>query len=303
MTNKKIHNKPKAQRNAEAPSAQSGFQTRKYERESTNSIPDTEGDRSEVLSKFGNQSWPKAEMKITGINACLMTYEKRPTDIIRAYVAEDNLKHFSKLLKYCAQNKRAYRIVPHEELNKITESTHHEGICLLVKKIPLLKDTDFLANSKNDKRVSCIVALENVENPHNIGAILRVCANFGAQALLLENAKQAQSTAAYRTAEGGAEWVPILETQNLVNALSHFKKHGWRIVATSSHVKHSLYEEKFSHKTLILLGSETQGLSREALLASESQVYIPSTGHVESLNVACATSVILNEFCRKMNRN
>jgi TrmH RNA methyltransferase len=248
--------------------------------------------------KFEKRTGPSVEMKICGVNACNAAYEKRSSDIVRAYVTEKRLKLFSNLLKYCAKNKRAYRIVTEEELGKITESTHHEGVCLLVKRTPLQSEADFLNKQKKSTKKSCIVALENVENPHNIGAILRVCANFGADALLVSNTKQAQSTAAYRTAEGGAEWVSVLETENLLNSISSFKKAGYKIIGTSSHVANSLYKEIFPNKVLLLLGSETEGLSSDILRACDSRVCIHSTGHVESLNVACATGILLNEFYR-----
>lgn len=240
------------------------------------------------------------EMKVCGFNACQMLYKKRPQSIIRAYVTESRMKQFTQMLKFCAQNKKAYRVISEEEMNKVTESTHHEGVCLLVKKLPIQSDMEFL-NKKTSvpPKSSYVVALENVENPHNIGSILRVCANFGADALLLNHGKNAQSAAVYRTAEGGAEWVSILETKDFVQSIGAFQKAGYQVVSTSSHVGKPLYKEKFSKKILLVLGSEANGVSSEVMRSSNVCVSIPSTGNVESLNVACAAGIVLSCFYGK----
>lgn len=236
------------------------------------------------------------EIKICGINACKAVFAKRPTDIIRAYVTEKNLKSFSSVLHYCAQNKKAYRIVTDEELAKLTESTHHEGCCLLIKKTTVLSDVEFLRHHSKESKKTCVIALEHVENPHNIGAILRVCANFGAAALVVTNEKQAQSAAACRTAEGGAEWVPLIGSKNLMETISCFKKAGYQVIGTSSHMGQPLSQKKWSNKVLLLLGSETDGLSQEVLKACDLRLCIRSTGHVESLNVSCAAAIFLDRI-------
>jgi len=134
-----------------------------------------------------------------------------------------------------------------------------------------------------------------VQNPHNVGAILRVCANFSVDGLLLQEPQLALSGAVYRTAEGGAEWVQILETGELLKALEEFKNQGFKIYGTSSHAGKALDKTKFFEKCVILFGSESDGLSPALLKCCDNTIFIPQSGHVESLNVSCAASVILYE--------
>lgn len=247
-----------------------------------------------------NRKIPRArkniEMKICGIHACKKVFEKRPQDIIRAYVTEENVQEFKKILKYCADNKLAYRVITEDEIVKVSESNHHEGICLLIKKTPILSFQDFLKESHKGR--SCVVALENVQNPHNLGAIMRVCANFGVNAILVSHTEAAYSGSAYRTSEGGAEFIKVVTTDNFEKAIQAFRKNDFKILTTSSHTGKSLFEEKLPAKMLVVFGSEGSGLSPKLLHSGDKTICIPSTGNVESLNIACAASIILAEFWR-----
>lgn len=240
------------------------------------------------------------EMKIYGVNAAKTTFKKRPEEIFRVYIDKEKVKDFTVELKQCAKLKIAYKLVTPEDLAKVTESTHHEGICVLARKKSIVNFKKFLFQNENSAKHSCVVALENVQNPHNVGAILRVCANFGVDALLLEEPQLALSGSVFRTSEGGAECVPIIETGELTKALDEFKKQGYTIFATSSHRGKALEKTKFPAKTLILFGSESEGLSSQLMKSSNELLCIPQTGHVESLNVSCAASVILYERFKQL---
>lgn len=251
-----------------------------------------------------------SEMKIYGVNACSAAFKARPQDIVRVYIEQEKVKQFSKILKQCATKKIAYKIISQEELSKVTDTTHNEGVCFLIKKKEVFNFKKFLSRITPEQKNSCVIALENVQNPHNVGAILRVCANFAVDAMLLQEPQLAQSGAVYRTAEGGAEWVQILETGELLKAVEEFKKQGFKIYGTSSHtgmnsggyegpnprVAHALQKIHFAGKSIILFGSESDGLSPALLKCCDQIIYIPQSGNVESLNVSCAASVILYEY-------
>jgi TrmH RNA methyltransferase len=241
-----------------------------------------------------------AEMKMVGINACLAAFKARPQDIVRVYVESNKIKIFSKILKHCSDKKIAYKILPQEDIDKITETAHNEGVCFIVRKRELFNFKKFLSNIPANAKHSSVVALEDVQNPHNIGAILRVCANFGVDGLLLEEPQLTQSGAVFRTAEGGAEHVQILETGELLKALEEFKRKGFKVYGTSSHGGQSLAKTQFHEKCVLLFGSESEGLSKNLLKICDETICIPQSGHVESLNVSCAASVILYEQFKKI---
>jgi len=235
------------------------------------------------------------EMKIYGKRAAEVLFEQRPDDIIRAYVTKDGLFTFKRIVKYCADKKLAYHVVEAEEIESIAKSNHHEGVVLLVKtkKLPVLTEMF------SQKGRSLILALEEVENPHNLGAILRSAAHFGVTGIVyLAKVPVAQTSAAYRTAEGGAESVSALHIQDWKEVQELSKKNGYKVMTTSSHGGNSLFKTKFPEKTLLFLGAEGAGLS-EKLLNLGDKIQIPGSGQVESLNVSNACVSILTEWYRQ----
>lgn len=241
------------------------------------------------------QSKKNQEMKVYGRNASLTLFKKRPEDIIRAYVTQDGVFEFKELIRYCANKKLAYHIVEKEELETITKAIHHEGIALVVKnkKLPDLKD---LISTKG--RV-LILALEEVENPHNLGAIMRTAAHYGVTGIIYQaKVPVAQTASAYRTSEGGAESVPAVQVTEWGQVLDLCKSKGVKAFSTSSHSGKSLFETKFPDKTILFMGAEGAGLSKRFLQGLEG-ISIPGTGEVESLNVSNATAAILTEWYRQ----
>lgn len=238
------------------------------------------------------------EMKVYGRHAALKIFEKRPQDIVRAYVTREGVFEFKALMKFLADNKLAYHIVEKEEIDSVAKATHHENICLIVKtrKLPEIKDL------LTKKGRSLILCLEEVENPHNLGAIMRSAAHFGITGILYEAKVPVANTAsAIRTAEGGAETVPAVHLENWNDVLELAKKNGFETFATSSHKGDSLYNTKFPEKTLLFLGAEGEGLSDRVMKKMNHFLSIPGTGEVESLNVSNATTAILSEWYRQGN--
>jgi TrmH RNA methyltransferase len=248
-----------------------------------------------MSKKFNRET----ETKIYGENACLGLFKKRPEDIIQLFLTKEKLKTLSSLTKYCAQKKIAYHIVTRDELDQLTKASHHEDICMVIRK----RATRSLEAYLQTKPIqSLLMALENVSNPHNVGAIMRSAAHFGVNGLILPEAKIGATAAAIRTSEGGAESVEIYEALDFKKMISLLKKNGYQIITTSSHAKKSLYELKWDKKVVILFGEEATGISKDVLCLGET-IKIPGTDNVESLNVSVAAAVILSDYYQKVKIN
>lgn len=235
-------------------------------------------------------------MKVYGRHAAETLFKKRPEDLIRAYITQNGVFDFKNIVRYCVDHKLAYHVVEREELDKLSRATHHEDILLVVKtkKIPAVKD---LMSAEGR---SFIIALEEVENPHNLGAIMRSCAHFGVTGILYEaKVPVALTAAAFRTSEGGAESVPAIHLANWSEVFENAKKFGYKTMATSSHKGDSLYKTAFPEKTILFVGAEGSGLSDKLLKKMDGFLSIPGTGEVESLNVSNATTSILTEWYRQ----
>ena len=236
------------------------------------------------------------ELRIYGENACWSVFKKRPQDIIQVFLTKEKLKTWASVTKYLAHNKKAYHLVTREELDKMTKATHHEDVCMLIKKLPARTLAQFL---KSKKDTSILIALENVSNPHNIGAIIRSAAHFGVDGIILNEENSSDAPSAIRTAEGGSEYVEVFSEKNFQRMLDLLLKNKYQIITTSSHAKNSLYDTKWSDKVVVVFGEEALGLTKE-IQGLGTIIKIPGTDHVESLNVSVATAVILSDYYQKV---
>ena len=273
------------------------FRTEQNEPATTKKIAVRDGPDKE----FDLRTQKREESRVYGINACLKCFQQRRDALVKVYLSERIAAKFGAVMKYCAEQRLVYRFVSDAELEKITASSHHEGVCFVIKKAAVLAVTKWLRLHGREPR-QVVLALENVGNPHNLGAIMRSCAHFGVPAIAVNDAASMLSGAAVRTAEGGAEYIDVIEYKRLDTLLTDFRKAGFKVAVTSSHGGVDLYKSELPEKLLILLGEESTGLSKHALAAGDLKLLIAGTGQVESLNVSAACSILLAEHWRQIGK-
>lgn len=236
------------------------------------------------------------ELRLHGINACLAAFAHRPQDLRKVWLTETNIPAFKQVLAWCVKQRIGYRVVEVDEIEKLTASSHHEGVCfaLLRTHAPTL---DAVLEQADVKQPALLLWLHGVGNPHNLGAILRSAAHFGARAALLSDA-QGLSPAAYRVAEGGAEAVPCVAIHESDKTLAKLRGAGFKLAATTVRGGASLYAEPLPPRVVLLLGAETTGLPQALLDRADVLVRIPGTGAVESLNVSVASALLIAEWAR-----
>ncbi|AYC20346.1 23S rRNA (guanosine-2'-O-)-methyltransferase RlmB [Dickeya dianthicola] len=236
------------------------------------------------------------ETRVYGENACQALFLSRPEAIVRGWFLQEVTPRFREALRWMAANRKAYHVVEDDELIRASGTEHHGGVCFLIKKRRGLDVAAYLSEAGD---TDCVLALEDVGNPHNLGGIMRSCAHFGVKGVLVNDSSQLESGAAVRTAEGGAEHVKAISADGLVDALAQFRAAGYTIVTTSSHKGSTLSTVSLPAKTVIVLGQEGDGLSDGAWQQGDVKVSIDGTGNVESLNISVATGILLAEWWRQ----
>ncbi|QCR37011.1 tRNA/rRNA methyltransferase [Nissabacter sp. SGAir0207] len=236
------------------------------------------------------------ETRVYGENACQALFASRPEAIVRAWFVQSVTPRFREALRWMAANRKAYHVVEEEELAKASGTEHHGGVCFLIKKRQGLAAETYLETAP---ATDCVLALEDVGNPHNLGGIMRTCAHFGINGLLVQDPAQLESGAAVRTAEGGAEHVKAINADDFLGVLDTFRRAGYTIVTTSSHKGNPLSKATLPAKMVLVLGQERAGLSDSAWQQGDVSVSIGGTGNVESLNVSVATGILLGEWWRQ----
>ena len=241
----------------------------------------------------------KGETYYHGRNACVSLFKNRPADIIRVYVREDLAAEFKDLLNYCAAHRLAYHTVGDDDLERITETKHHDGVCVLARDKRFTNENDFFKELGGGR--SLVLYLDGVGNPHNLGAILRTAAHFGVKYVAGEQEELPRiSPAANRTSEGGSENVSLVRVEEPESFFDRLKKHGFQIYAFDPAAKAvSLFDLTLNEKSVFVMGAEVEGLSGLVKASADVQVRIPGTGAIESLNVSVAAALAMAEFSRQ----
>lgn len=243
------------------------------------------------------------EIKYYGMAACLALWKQRPADIIRVYVQTAHLKEASHLLQWAANQHLAYHIVEADDLMALTDSIHHQGICILARERLPTPFTELKTALQTAVQPQLLVYLDGIENPHNFGAIMRSCAHFGIGTVLGDAAQLPKlSPAACRVAEGGAEFVRLVRLPDPLVALAELTALGCKILATDIRGK-SLYQHQYGYAknqhSVLIMGAEAQGVSPAILKLTHRTLTIPGNGQIDSLNVAAAFAIFASEFNRQ----
>lgn len=241
----------------------------------------------------------RAEVKYHGIAACIALWNQRSDDVVRVYVERSCLDNFSELLKACSKERKPFHVVDADDLERLTETVHHGGVCILaLEHRALTLDQLRLIMRDNTKR-QLLVYLDGVENPHNLGAIVRSCAHFGVSYVLGARGQLPRlSPSACRVAEGGAEHVTLVPLDKPLADLQELIADGFTLVGTSVATGTSVYKFKFPTRSILVMGAESVGMSDELQAKTKDIIRIPGSDAIDSLNVSAAFAVFASEFFR-----
>ncbi|WP_132993347.1 23S rRNA (guanosine(2251)-2'-O)-methyltransferase RlmB [Gordonia zhaorongruii] len=186
------------------------------------------------------------------------------------------------------------------ELDRMTPNGMHQGIALQVPEYRYAHPDDLLADALASPEPPLLVALDNITDPRNLGAVVRSVAAFGGHGVLIPQRRSAGVTAvAWRTSAGAAARLPIAQAPNLTRTLVDWAKSGAQIVGLDAGGDVTLDDYDGTGPTVVVVGSEGKGLSRLVRETCDSVLSVPMSGDVESLNASVAAGVVLAEFARQ----
>ena len=227
---------------------------------------------------------------ICGQRAVAALFDRRAADVQRLFYTPLTKTNAGAFCAVLAAARKPYRMVEAAELETIAGTPHHGGVVAVAKpRVPAILDMAKLP------RYRLILALDGIGNPHNLGAIARSAAFFDVQALLIgEGIGHAMpSDAAYRTAEGGLEFLDLYRTRDLPRALRLLDAHYLTVAATLAEAAGPVSDLPRTGSLVLVVGNEESGVSAPVVEACRRQVRIAGSGRVQSLNVAQATAVLL----------
>jgi 23S rRNA (guanosine2251-2'-O)-methyltransferase len=187
------------------------------------------------------------------------------------------------------------------QLDRLANSRDHQGVVAIaaVRKAAALEDV--LENANRAKgQPGLIILLDGVEDPHNLGAIIRTALAAGAHGVVIPERRAAGLTDTVARASAGAlAHLPIAKVTNLVRAMEELKEAGYWLVGLDENAEKSYTEVDYTSPTGIVMGSEGKGLHELTRKRCDFVASLPTTGPIKSLNVSVATGVVLFEALRQ----
>lgn len=202
------------------------------------------------------------------------------------------------ILSLIQKRQIGYKKCPKIELDRLANGVH-QGIILEVEDYQYASLSDFLKNT-ND---GFLIILDHIEDPHNLGAIIRTCEAAGVNGIILPKDRSATVNATVlKTSVGTTENVKIAQVTNLVQAIQELKESGYWIVGTDMTNSTDYRKIDYTGKAAIIIGNEGSGMSRLVRESCDFIARIPMYGKVNSLNASVSAGIMIYEVLRQKNK-
>lgn len=189
------------------------------------------------------------------------------------------------------------RFEDRQQMDRATGSREHQGVAALAAAKGTAALEDLLCDTAE---TDVLVLLDGVEDPHNLGAIVRTSLAAGAKGVVIPERRAAGlSDTVERTSAGALAYLPIARVKNLVRAMEQMKEAGYWLVGLDEHAEKNYTEVDLRGKVAVTLGREGEGLHELTRKRCDFLVSLPTTGAVKSLNVSVAAGVMLFEIVRQ----
>jgi len=240
--------------------------------------------------------------KLTGIHAVKEALEAgRPIDRIAIAKGRQDTR-VEEIVQLARKQGVPVRFEERGQLDRLANSKDHQGVVALAAARAAADLEDILANANAAAlgQLGLIVLLDGVEDPHNLGAIIRTALAAGAHGVVIPERRAAGLTDTVARASAGAlAHLPVAKVTNLVRTMEELKEAGYWLVGLDEQGEKNYTEVDYTSPVGIVLGSEGQGLHELTRKRCDFVVSLPTTGPVKSLNVSVAAGVVLFEALRQ----
>ena len=250
--------------------------------------------------KDSRPSTPDSRL-IFGISPILESLRADSRRIEKIMIADGAREHrISEIIDLAKQNNILWQKSPRENLSKLLEpGANHQGVVAFTASADYT-DADKLLDEIASKENSLTLILDGVEDPRNLGAILRVAECSGADGVFIpEHRAVGLTETVVKTSAGATEHLKIAKVKNLNRLIEELKEKNIWIVGTSGDAKTDYTDWDWTQSSALIMGSEGKGLHRLVAENCDVLVKIPMYGKIESLNVSVATGVVLFEAIRQ----
>lgn len=239
------------------------------------------------------------ELTIEGRNAVMEAFRSGKT-IDRLLVQEGNTEGaISTILKEAKKQNAVVSFVKKERLEQVSVTGKHQGVIAFVAAYEYAEVSDILAIAREKGEAPFLILLDGIEDPHNLGAIIRTANLAGAHGVIIPKRRAVGLTATVaKTSAGALNYTPVAKVTNLVQTMEELKKEGmWFVCADMG--GEVMYRQNLTGPIGLVIGNEGEGVSRLVKETCDYVTSIPMKGEIDSLNASVAAGVLMYEIVRQ----
>ena len=239
------------------------------------------------------------ELTIEGRNAVLEEFRSGKT--IDKLFVQDGCKDgpILSITREARKHDTLIKYVPRERLDQLSETGKHQGVIAYAAAYEYAEVEDILKNARDKGEEPFIFLLDNIEDPHNLGAIIRTANLAGAHGVIIPKRRAVGLTATVaKTSAGALDYTPVAKVTNLAATIDELKKEGlWFVCADMG--GESMYRLNLKGPIGLVIGNEGEGVSRLVKEKCDYIASIPMKGDIDSLNASVAAGVLAYEIVRQ----
>ncbi|WP_202081222.1 23S rRNA (guanosine(2251)-2'-O)-methyltransferase RlmB [Caldalkalibacillus salinus] len=241
-----------------------------------------------------------SEEWIAGKNPVLEALRsERP--INKIWIAEQSQQGAMKeVVRLAKQNNIIVQHVPRQKLDQLSSGMAHQGVLASIAAYAYAELDDLFSRAEEKGEQPFFLILDEIEDPHNLGSILRTADATGAHGVIIPKRRAVGLTATVAKSSAGAiEYVPVVRVTNIAQTIDELKDRGVWIAGTDAKAEEDYRQANFDMSIALVIGSEGKGIGRLILKKCDFTVQLPLLGQVNSLNASVAASVLMYEVYRR----
>lgn len=242
--------------------------------------------------------------QIEGRNSVLELLETEK-DINKIFI-EKGEKHGSinKIIGIAKDRKVVIVEVEKSKLNQMAQTDNHQGVIAIVPPFDYCEVEDILNEAKSKNEKPFILILDGIEDPHNLGSIIRTAETAGVHGIIIPKRRACMvNSTVYKVASGAVEHMKIARVNNLTDTINYLKENDIWIYGTEMEAKQYYYNEKLTGAVAIVIGSEGFGMSRLVKENCDALLKIPMKGTITSLNASVSAGIVMYEVVKQRAKN
>ncbi|MDO4593821.1 MAG: 23S rRNA (guanosine(2251)-2'-O)-methyltransferase RlmB [Tissierellia bacterium] len=232
--------------------------------------------------------------KIYGRNAVIEAFLAK-RDIKKAYIIKEDSKIIKKIIDLCQKNNVDINYVDKRFFEKT--KINHQGVMVYADEFEYKDINDTLDDD-------FIVILDKIEDPHNLGAIIRSCEAMGVDSVIIPEHKSAKiNSTVYKTSAGAVNFMKIIMVKNITRTIKELKDNRFWVYGLAGEASEYIYDTDLKGKVALVIGNEGKGISRLVKENCDMLIKIPMTGKINSLNASVAAAISIYEVLRQNGKS